>query len=106
MGVSPSPVAATVRYAPGVTQPRKFTQSCAIGVTRNRSGHRCHLTQTSGPSAPALYFVSFTVPLVYLLRCHLSWSPNGAKEPRTIRVDLSQAGQWAFLGTIAWPAQS
>src|SRR4029077_10093088 len=101
MGVSPSPVAATVRYAPGVTQPRKFTQSCAIGVTRNRSRHRCHLTQTSGPSAPALF-----ATISYLLRCHLSWSPNGAKEPRTIRVDLSQAGQWAFLGTIAWPAQS
>jgi hypothetical protein len=32
--------------------------------------------------------------------------PTALKEPRTIRVDLSPAGRWAFLGAIAWPAQS
>ena len=31
--------------------------------------------------------------------------PTALKEARTIRVDLSQPGQWTFLGIIAWPAR-
>jgi hypothetical protein len=78
----------------------------AVTPTRRYADPPLHLASTGRRAdTPSRRFAHPPNVHPFFHRATCLGRPTALKEARTIRVDLSQAGQWAFLEIIVWPAQ-